>query len=203
MDAALQRDEQHISLRSVPAQDRSEAAPKADASARTTALGALYAHALAVQYEAEVRYCEFATFMADYGNDAAADLFLRLTDFVAQRAFALAKRSMGIEIPVIDPAEYAWLDSGMPVAEARAFVYRLMTPRGALEIALHAQEQAKAYFERIQVESRNAGVRALASEFACEEQAHIDWISNALAHLPRPFWPDEELLGDPTIEQEV
>ncbi len=203
MGTTLQHDEQRHSCRSVPAPHRSKAATRAGASTRITSLGAVYAHALAILYEAEARCCEFATLMADYGNDGAAELFLRLTDSMAQRSFALAKRSMGIEIPVIDPAEHAWLDNGAPVAEARAFVFRSMTPRQALEIGLRAQERARAFFEQVQVGSRNADVRALAAEIVCEEQAHIDRICTALAHLPRPFRPDEELLGDPTIEQQV
>jgi rubrerythrin len=166
-------------------------------------LGVLYAHALAIEHEAEARYREFAILMADYGNDATAELFSRLAEFEAKHAFELTKRSMGIEIPVIDSGEYAWLDYGAPLPEAHAFIFRMMTPRLALEIALRAEKQSKAFFERVRAESRHAGVRALAAEFARDEESHVEWVSNALAQLPKPFPSDEELVGDPTIEQQL
>jgi rubrerythrin len=186
-----------------PALDPRKSAPKARPNKEIVSLGALFAHALAIEHEAAARYWEFAAVMADYGNDATAELFLRLAEFEVEHAFHLAKKCVGIEIPVIDPGEYAWLDSGAPVPEARAFIFRMMTPRLALEIALRAEKQAKVFFERVQVASSNASVRKLAAEFVGDEQSHIDWVTDALAHLPRPFRPDEELLGDPTIEQQV
>ena len=175
--------------------DRRKAAPKARSNKEIVSLGVLYAHALAIEYEAAARYREFAAVMADYGNDTTAELFLRLAEFEAEHGFHLAKKSMGVEIPRIDPGEYAWLDSGTPVPEARAFIFRMMTPRLALEIALRAEEQAKAFFERVQVASSNASVRKLAAKFVRDEQSHIDWVADALARLPMPFRPDEELLS--------
>ncbi len=166
-------------------------------------LGALYAHALAIQQEAQARYREFATLMADYGNDTTAELFGWLADFEAERAFHLAKKCVGIEIPVIDASEYAWLDSEAPVPEARAFIFRMITPRMALEIALRAEKQAKAFFGRVRGESCNASVRKLAAEFARDEQSHIDWVTDALAQSPSPFRFDEDQPRDPTIEQQM
>ena len=170
---------------------------------RIRSLGILYAHALAIEHEAEARYRELAAHMADAGNDAVADLFLRLARFEGEHAFHLAKKSLGLEIPLLAPGEYAWLDCGAPAPEARAFVYRMMTPRMALEIALRAEEQAKAFFEQVLTESRDATIQALAAEFVVEEGSHIAWVENALAHLPRPFQPSEEQPGDPTIEQRI
>jgi rubrerythrin len=189
--------------RGVPVRHPGKAAPKGRSRSGIATLGVLYAHALAIENEAVARYHEFATLMADYGNEATAELFLRLEEFEAAHAFHLAKKSVGVAIPVIAPGEYAWLDTGAPVPEARAFVFRMMTPRLALEIALRAEKEAKAFFERVAAESRNAGVRKLATEFAHDEQSHIDWVSDALARLPRPIRPDEDPPGDPTIEQQV
>ena len=124
-----------------------------------------------------------------------------LAEFEAEHAYHLAKRSVGVELPSIDPAEHAWLDSGAPTAEARAFVFRMMTPHLALEIALRAEEESKAFFEKVRTASHDATVRTLAAEFVREEQSHIDWVNDALAHLARPFQPSEAQPGDPTIEQ--
>ena len=169
---------------------------------RIGSLVILYAHALAIEHEAEARYRELAAHMADSGNDTVADLFARLAEFEGEHAFRLAKKSLGMEIPPLAPGEYAWLDCGAPVPEARAFVYRMMTPRLALDIALRAELRAKAFFEQVQAESRNEDVQGLAAEFALEEESHVAWVLDALAHLPQPFQPNDEQPGDPTIEQQ-
>ncbi|MBI4293820.1 MAG: ferritin family protein [Betaproteobacteria bacterium] len=179
------------------------AATKARSSKPIGSLGELYAHAFAIEHEAAVRYREFAALMANCGNDTTAELFGRLAQFGVERAFHLAKKSVGIEIPIVDPGHCAWLDDGVLVPEARAFIFRMMTPRMALEIALRAEKRAKAYFERVFAESRNAGVRKLAAEFVRDEQSHIDWVTDALARLPMPFRADGDQPGDRTIEQQV
>ena len=179
------------------------ARPKARVTKQVFSLGLLYAHALAIEHEAQARYDELAGRMADYGNDSVAELFGMLAKFGAKHAFHLAKKSLGVEIPLLAPDEYAWFDSGAPVPEARAFVYRMMTPRLALQIALQAEERSKAFFERVHAESRHADVRKLAAEFARTEMAHVTWVKEALARLPQPFQPDEALPGDPTIEQRI
>ena len=162
--------------------------------------GVLFAHALAIEHEAEARYRELATHMADIGNDALFNLFHQLAEFEGEHAFRLAKKSVGMEIPLLAPGEYAWLESGAPVPEARAFVYRMMTPRLALEIALAAEQRAKAFFEQVLARSRNAGIRQLAAEFAQEEESHVSWVKDALARLPQPYQPSENQPGDPGIE---
>jgi rubrerythrin len=188
-------------IRNVVHPEKTSANPRS--RKRIRSLGTLYSHALAIEHEAEARYRELAGHMADAGNDAVADLFLRLARFEGEHAYHLAKKSLGLEIPLLAPGEYAWLDCGAPVPEARALIYRMMTPRMALEIALRAEERAKAFFEQVLAESRNATIRALAAEFVLEEESHIAWVENALTHLPRPFQPSEEQPGDPTIEQRI
>jgi rubrerythrin len=169
---------------------------------KISSLGVLYAHALAIEHEAEARYRELASHMADVGNDVLLNLFRQLAQFEGEHAFRLAKQSVGVDIPLLAPGEYAWLDSGAPVPEARALVFRMMTPRMALEIALAAEERAKAFFEQILAESRNSAIRHLAADFAAEEESHVAWVKEALARLPRPYQPSEDQPGDPGIEQQ-
>jgi rubrerythrin len=185
------------------APNRIDAAPKAQWYEHNASLGVLYAHALAMQYEAEARYRELAYFMDDCGHDAVAELFLRLAENEAQYALHLVMKSVGIEIPVIDPGEYAWLVSGGSAPEARALVFRMMTPRTALQIALRAKKQAREFFMRELAGSRDAGSRDLAAELAVDQELHLDRVEDALARLPRPLQPGEEPAGDPTIEQSI
>ncbi len=163
-------------------------------------VGALYAHALAMGHEAQARYREFSDHMAVHGDDRLADLFGRLAEFETEHAFHLTKRSIGVKIPAIPAADYAWIESGAPVPEARAFVFRMMTPRLALEIALQAEQRGKAFFERVRAESTHADVRRLAAELAQEEAEHLAWVEDALTRLP--LRRDGREPGDPTIEQQ-
>jgi len=177
------------------------ARPKMHVTKQVFSLGLLYAHALAIEHEAQARYREFADHMADRGNDSVAQLFTVLAESETEHARHLAKKGLSVKIPPLAPEQYAWLDSGAPLPEARAFVYSMMTPRLALQIALLAEERSKAFFERVGAESRHADVRKLAGELARDEMARVTWVKQALARQPQPYQPNETQPGDPTIEQ--
>jgi len=178
-------------------------APKTGLRKRVGSVGLLYAHALLIEREATERYREFASHMTEHGNDALAELFEQLAVFEGEHAYHLAKKTAGMTLPKLAAGEHAWLDREAPVPEAHAFVYRMLTPRLALEIALRAEERAKAFFEKVLAEARDAGIRKVALEMARDEQAHITWVNDALARVPQPYRPSEELPGDPTIPQQL
>jgi len=180
-----------------------KAASKAGLRKRIGSVATLYAHALVIEHEAVQRYREFASHMTERGNDSLAELFGQLANFEAEHAFHLTKRAAGLTLPKIAAGEHAWLDRDAPVPEAHAFVLRMLTPRLALEIALHAEERAKAFFEKVLAEASDAGIRGLALDMARDEEAHIAWVNEALARAPQPYRPSEEQPGDPTIPQQL
>jgi rubrerythrin len=116
---------------------------------RVGSVGTLYAHAMAIEREAIVQYREFAAHMADYGNDTVAELFRNLADFGTEHAYRLAKKAAGMSLPKLAAAQYSWFDLDAAVPDAHAFVLRMLTPRLVLEIALHAEERAKAFFDNV------------------------------------------------------
>lgn len=170
---------------------------------RVGSVSALYAHAMVIEREAVVRYREFAAHMAERGNDTVAELFRSLAQFGTEHAYHLAKKTAGMALPKLAAGEYSWLDQETPVPEAHAFVLRMLTPRLALEIALRAEERAKAFFDKVIDESSDAGIREVALDMARDEQAHIAWVNEALARVPKPYQPTEEQPGDPTIPQQL
>ena len=87
--------------------------------------------------------------------------------------------------------------------EAHAFVLRMLTSRLALEIALRAEERAKAFFEKVIDESSDASVREVALDMARDEQTHIAWVNEALARMPKPYHATEEQPADPTLPQQL
>ncbi len=165
-------------------------------SART-----LYGHALAIAHEAIARYRELAAHCADHGEDAIADLFSRIGKLEAEHALRLEKSAAGMALPKPAPGEYAWLDSGPPLPEAREFIFRMLTPRQALEIAVRAEERAKAFFGEMLAASNDAGVRELAVELRRDEESHVAWLQDSLLRVPEPFLPCDDHPGDPMTPQ--
>jgi rubrerythrin len=144
----------------------------------------LYAHAIAVEREAAETYAELARRMDDLGNDEVSALFRTLAVFEAEHLQTLESRTAGVELPALRPGEYAWLDTGAPETVARELVYRLLTPRAALGIALEAEHRAQAFFAGVYATAEDPGLRALAQEMAAEEQGHIAMVERAIQRTP-------------------
>ena len=144
----------------------------------------LYAHAIAIEREAVERYTELAWRMEDLGNQAVAEVFGGLARFEAEHLQALFARTAGIALPALNPHEYAWLDAGAPEAAARELVFRLMTPRHALAIALGAEQRAAAFFEQVLMSAGDPALRALAREMAADETEHIVMLERLLETTP-------------------
>jgi len=144
----------------------------------------LYAHAIAIERAAAERYAEFARFMADLGNPAVAGLFGHLAGLEAEHLAALLRRTDGVTLPQAPAASYRWLDSGAPETGARELIFRLMTPRHALEIALAAEHRAEAFFQGVFATAGDPALRALAQEMAMEEQEHVQLVEAMLARTP-------------------
>lgn len=158
----------------------------------------LYAHAIAIEREAAERYAEFAGRMADGGNDAVAEVFDRLARFENQHLEKLLKTTRNVQIAEIEPDQFRWLDAGAPETSARELVFRLMTPRNALMIALAAEKRAEAFFERVLMTAADPALRALAREMAADEIQHIALVEQMLERTPEPL-PEYLNEGDSSV----
>ncbi|HYL90641.1 MAG TPA: ferritin family protein [Burkholderiales bacterium] len=146
----------------------------------------LYAHAIAIEREAAERYGELAERMEDEGREELAQVFGLLARVEAEHLETLLARSEGIPIPEVEAGRYKWLDSGAPETPARELVYRLMTPRHALAIALHAEQRAEAFFDHVFWTASDPALRALAKEMAAEEREHVALVGKMLGETPEP-----------------
>jgi rubrerythrin len=146
----------------------------------------LYAHAIAIEREAAERYSEFAERMSDGGNDAAAEIFATLARLEAEHLDDLLQRSAGMKLPELARERYAWLDRAAPETAARELVFRLMTPRHALEIALLGEARAAAFFESVVMTAEDPLLRTLAAEMAADENDHIVMLEKLLEKTPDP-----------------
>ena len=143
-------------------------------------VGALYAHALAIEHEAAARYAELARHMDDFGDEAVADLFRRLAALEAEHAYLIAKKTYDMALPRVAADDYSWFPTGAPLPEPQARAVSELTPRQALEIALDAERRAKAFFEQVLAVAADPGIRALAADFARDEESHIAWVEAAI-----------------------
>lgn len=155
----------------------------------------LFAHAIAIEHEAGARYRELGERMHDLGNDAVAELFLRLARLETEHERELEKRAAGLTLPRIEPGEYAWLDTGAPETAAHNLVLNLLTPHVALKIALDAEVRAAAFFESARKQSRDRELRDLAAEMAAEEGVHIAWVESAMRRTPDPVLDWSKIFG--------
>lgn len=146
----------------------------------------LYAHAIAIEREASERYTELAARMGDEGREDLARVFEMLADLESEHLQALEARTVDVALPAIAGGRYHWLDTGAPETAARDLVFRAMTPRMAIAIALQAERRAQAFFERVFTTSDDPALRALAREMAADEQGHVELMEKLLEHAPEP-----------------
>ena len=144
----------------------------------------LLAHAICIEREAAARYRELGERMADLGNDAVAELFLRLAKLEAEHEQELERRAAGLALPRIEPGQYAWFDTGAPETAAHDLVLNLLTPHVALKIALDAEVRAAEFFESARKKSADGALGELAAEMAAEEGVHIAWVKSAIRRTP-------------------
>ena len=164
-------------------------------------LDTLYGHALAMAQEAIARYGGFATHAADKGNDEVADLFSRLSELSGEQACHLAKATRSMVPPKFSAGEHSWLYNDVPAPEGDDFLFRMMTPRLALQIALDAETRAMMFFVQVRTTSKDSGVREFAIDLGREKESHVAWLRDSLSRVPMPFQPGEDCPGDPATPQ--
>jgi rubrerythrin len=163
--------------------------------------GDLLVRALEMEIEAAERYEEFAAQMELHSNLEVAALFRKLAGIERIHANTLAghlaKRGIA---PVGAPALGAVKQEGLETATGGTLHY-LMTPYHALELALENETRAFAFFSRLTEPSVAGEIRALAQDFAREEEEHVTLIREWLARTPKPpddwaYDPDEPRMPD-------
>lgn len=146
----------------------------------------LFAHAIEIEREAAERYKELGERMCDLGSDIVAELFLRLADAERKHEKELREKARGLLLPHIEPGQYAWLEERGPETAAHHLVLNLLTPHGALEVALQAEKRALAFFESVRKTAANVQLSMLAGEMAAEEGVHVEWVKSVLRRTPDP-----------------
>lgn len=154
----------------------------------TDTVAGFLAHAHTIETEAVERYELLADQMDVHNNPEVAELFRKLARIEAKHAAEIETRarSEGIELPRLSPWEFDWGGWESPEsAEIDAAHYR-MTPHHALTMALRSEERARDFFRQTADAAPNNAVRTLASDFAEDEDRHVQLMRDWLADYPEP-----------------
>ncbi len=170
-----------------PSQEPAAAGDYSEAMTPIRSAAELYVHAIAIEREAAERYAEFAERMEDLGNRAVAEVFDTLSRVEGEHLQTLQRRTEGVALPILESHEYRWLEAAAPETAARELIFRVMTPRSALVIALGAEKRAQAFFEHVLMTAEDPALRGLAREMAMDEAEHVALIERLLEQTPDPL----------------
>ena len=147
-----------------------------------------YAHALAIEREAAVRYHEFAEYFEEHDELVLAGLCRNLADHEERHFVKLQRDCRDMTLPPIDEAEYRWIDEGAPEAPAHELFYRVTNPHQLLQIALAGERGARRFFSHVARTTRDENVQGVARGMAREEAEHIAWICRAIEYREPLDW---------------
>ena len=142
-----------------------------------------YAHAIAIEREASKCYREFQQHFADRGEEVLAGLCGNLPHFEEDHCRLLIDRAKSLDLPDLPPERYRWMESCPAENVDHDLVYRVVTPRQLLEIALKAERGARRFFEWVAGTTADGEIHALAEEMAREEAEHVQWVTRALEYV--------------------
>jgi len=151
--------------------------------------GELLAHAYQMELEAQERYEMLAEQMAVHNNTDLVRLFAKLAVVEGLHAKDILDQMAGMNIPQIDPLDMKWPGFESPEALDFGDMDYMMTPRQALLLSLEAEENAFAFFNHLLNATTDPEVKRFASEFAKEEQEHVEMVKKELEKYPETVSP--------------
>lgn len=151
-----------------------------------------YAYALAIAQEAAKHYYEFSQKLVEYGSESTSQMFQELAKMTAEMTESLARNTTEATQPMMEAWRYSWIDAGPTDQVARDMVFHMLTPYGAIKIALSGEYGARTFFERLAEVSTNEDIRAFAKEIVAQIEMRIKWLEQALRTVPRPFMYGED-----------
>jgi len=151
---------------------------------RMTDLDTFLAYSVALEEEAAERHDELADMMEVHNNPGVAEIFRKLAGYSRLHAQESRDRSMGSDLPRIAPWDFGWETLEGPETTDLGAVNYLMTATQALRVAMANEQRARDFYAGIGRDSPDSAVRALAAEFAEEEQEHLTLLEDWLARLP-------------------
>lgn len=141
------------------------------------------AHSVALEQEAAERLYELANAMAVHNNRPLHDLLTELAGYSEHHAAEVVKLAAGKALPTLQAWEYSWPKEESPEVFHYGSVHYLMTAEQVLQLALEVEQSAQSFYADVANHSPDPGLRAMAENFAHEEQEHVQAVLARLQQL--------------------
>lgn len=152
----------------------------------------LLVHAYQMEIEAQDRYTYLADLMEVHNNPDLVKLFRKLSWVEGLHAKHILEQMGEEDDKDPQPHELKWEGGESPEAFDLAEADYLMSPNGALKLALEAEKNAYKFFADIVETTTDADMKTLAVEFAAEEKEHVELMQAELAKYPEADWPERD-----------
>lgn len=146
----------------------------------------LLSHAFALEQEACDRYTDLAQLMAAHNNHQVSDLFYKMAKLEQQHADEIRELMEQKKIANSSEIKYQWTSAEAPETTDPADLHYLMTPHQALSLALHNEQRAYNFFDKIAESSTDQETCQLAGKLAEEEIEHVKWIKEWSTKFTEP-----------------
>ena len=133
-----------------------------------------------MEVEAAERYEELARQMRQVNNGDAAKVFEKLAEVEGNHAEEIRSHLETIGAAPEPEMDYAWQSPEGPETVAFEAVHYLMSEEQALQLALHNEKRAAAYFSALSHLELDSQTRVLVEEFAQEESQHVTLVEKLL-----------------------
>lgn len=146
----------------------------------------LMAYAYALEVEASERYSEFADAMETHNNRDVAELFRKLARIENLHAEHILEEMGWSSAPPPPTSGWQWEGLEGPETGDHTDLHYLMQPYHALQIALHNERRAEAFFAGLVTKAPSGKIREAAKEMAAEETEHVRLVEEWLKRTPKP-----------------
>lgn len=150
---------------------------------KMTDVATFLAYSVTLEEESADRHDELADMMDVHHNPEVAETFRKLAGYSRLHASEIREHSSGHVLPAIAPWDFEWEDMEGPETADVADANYLMSIADALKIAMDNERRAHDFYQEISKNSPDAGVRALAAEFAEEELEHLELLQEWQARI--------------------
>ena len=146
----------------------------------------LLAYSLSLETEAVDRFNDLADQMEIHHNYEVADLLRKLAKIEGLHIENVNKASEGKELPSLLAWEFEWEGGESPEGGAMEDAHYLMHPWHAIELAMHGERRAVAFFRHVADTASDEAVVKMALELVEEEEEHVALLQEWQERFPKP-----------------
>ena len=159
----------------------------------------LLAYSLAMETEAVDRFNDLAEQMETHHNYEVADMFRKLAKIEGLHIDNVKRAAVGKELPSLLAWEYEWQGGESPEGGLMEEAHYLMQPWHAIELAMHGEMRAAAFYRHVAETAVDEGVLKMALKLLEEEEEHVGLLKKWQERFPKPEKGWDEDLDPPAM----